>query len=280
MIAFPNAKINLGLRVLDKRPDGFHNIETVFFPVGLCDILEVIIAADGIFSFQSSGLPIPGDPNDNLCVQAYHLLAEEVKIPPVQIHLHKVIPMGAGAGGGSSDGAFTMKLLNDLFSLGLSEERLTDLATRLGSDCAFFIRNQAAFASGKGDQLSTLDIDLSGYRIAIVVPDIHINTRDAYEWIDLHAITNAFPVHHHPFNAYKAFSVDSWKDELINDFEIPVFSKQPEIRRLKELLYRKGAVYASMTGSGAAVYGLFKDDLKDLSVFGDNFFWIGESIHF
>jgi 4-diphosphocytidyl-2-C-methyl-D-erythritol kinase len=275
MIAFPNAKINLGLKVVNKRMDGFHTIQTVFYPVGLCDILEVVVANDGIFSFQSTGLPIPGDPNDNLCVKAYHLIAAEMTIPPLKIHLHKVIPMGAGIGGGSSDGAFMIKLLNDLFSLGFSEETMTRCATRLGSDCAFFIRNQAAYAEGKGDQLSTVDLDLSGFKIAIVVPDVHVNTREAYQWLDSHE-TEQFPTgHDHTLHTKFPFPVNLWKGELVNDFESVVFSRYPEIREIKELLCRKGAIYASMTGSGAAVYGLFKENLKDLSGFGNNFFWIG-----
>ncbi len=275
MIVFPNAKINLGLKVVDKRPDGFHNIETVFFPIGLCDILEIIEARDGIFSFQSSGLQIPGDPNDNLCVRAYNLVVKEAQIPPVRIHLHKIIPMGAGLGGGSSDGAFTIKLLNSLFSLELSEEKLTGYATRLGSDCAFFIRNQTALGQGRGDQLSPVDIDLSDYKIVVVVPDVHVDTQEAYEWLDCHVNEQNRSVQFNPLSANVSFPMNLWKDELVNDFELPVLSRHPEIRTIKELLYRKGAVYASMTGSGAAVYGLFKDNLTDSSGFENYFYWIG-----
>ena len=208
MIVFPNAKINLGLKVVNKRPDGFHNIETVFYPVGLHDILEAVVAEDGIFSFETSGLPISGDPNNNLCVKAYNLLAKEAKIPKVKIHLHKVIPMGAGIGGGSSDGAFMIKLLDQLFSLGLAEEDMTKFSAILGSDCSFFIRNKVAFGQGKGDNLSPSDINLSAFRIAVIVPDIHVDTREAYEWIDSHAAENATRTWHHPFYPQKNIPVD------------------------------------------------------------------------
>jgi len=276
MIVYPNAKINLGLKVLSKRPDGFHDIETLFYPVGLCDILEVIEAADGIFSFQSSGLGIPGDPHDNLCVKAFNLIQRDVDIPPVNIHLHKIIPMGAGLGGGSSDGAFMIRILNDFFSLGFAEEKMAGYATLLGSDCTFFLRDHAAFGQGKGDMLSQADIDLSVYRIVIVVPNVHVNTREAYKWLDSREKEHNGEGKHHALFANAELSVNLWKHELVNDFELPVFSRHPELFKIKELLYSKGAVYASMTGSGAAVYGLFNDELNDLSGFEDDFVWIGE----
>ena len=275
MIVYPNAKINIGLKVVDKRPDGFHNIETLFCPVGLCDMLEVIEAADGQFSFSSSGLAIPGNPDDNLCIRAFNLISRDIKIPPVKIHLRKTIPMGAGIGGGSSDGSFMIKLLNELFSLGFSEEKMVGYAKMLGSDCPFFIRNKAAFGEGKGDQLSLVDVDLAAYKIVIVFPDVHVNTREAYEWLDSHQKEMDKTGEQNSLKQNAGLPPELWKDKVINDFEIPVFSKHPEIRRIKERLYNEGAVYASMTGSGAAVYGLFHDTPPDLSGFGNAYTWIG-----
>lgn len=272
MVVFPNAKINLGLNVINKRPDGFHNIETVFYPVGLQDILEVVVAHDGIFSFHSSGLTIPGDPNTNLCVKAYQLISKFTHIPQVSVHLHKVIPMGAGLGGGSADGAFMIKLLNDMFSLGFAENQMVEYAAELGSDCSFFIRNHVAFGEEKGDILTPVNIDLSAYKIVIVVPEIHVNTRDAYKWMDENKKDNT---NHHPFNQHRNIPLETWKEELVNDFEIPVLSRHPEIRKIKELLYSKGAIYSSMTGSGAAVYGIFTDSPVDMSDFKNLFLWIG-----
>ncbi len=275
MIVYPNAKINIGLKVVDKRPDGFHNIETLFCPVGLCDMLEVIEAADGQFSFSSSGLAIPGNPDDNLCIRAFNLISRDIKIPPVKIHLRKTIPMGAGIGGGSSDGSFMIKLLNELFSLGFSEEKMAEYATMLGSDCTFFIRNKAAFGEGKGDQLTPVNIDLAAYKIVIVFPRVHVNTREAFEWLDSQQKEMDKAGDINSLKQHAGLPPDLWKDKVINDFEIPVFLKHSEIGRIKEILYSKGAVYASMTGSGAAVYGLFKDTPSDLSGFGNAYCWIG-----
>ena len=275
MIVYPNAKINIGLKVVDKRPDGFHNIETLFCPVGLCDMLEVIEAADGQFSFSSSGLAIPGNPDDNLCIRAFNLISRDIKIPPVKIHLRKTIPMGAGIGGGSSDGSFMIKLLNELFSLGFSEEKMAEYATMLGSDCTFFIRNKAAFGEGKGDQLTPVNIDLAAYKIVIVFPRVHVNTREAFEWLDSQQKEMDKAGDINSLKQHAGLPPDLWKDNVINDFEMPVFSKHPELRRIKEILYNKGAVYASMTGSGAAVYGLFKDPPSDLPGFGNAYCWIG-----
>ncbi|MCX6251893.1 MAG: 4-(cytidine 5'-diphospho)-2-C-methyl-D-erythritol kinase [Bacteroidetes bacterium] len=271
MIDFPNAKINLGLRVTGKRADGFHNIETVFYPVGLCDILEIIKAADGKFEFTSSGLRIAGSSGNNLCVKAYNLLADQFHLAQVKIHLHKIIPMGAGLGGGSSDGAFTLKMLNSLFHTGLSEEELADYARQLGSDCAFFIKNQPAFATGKGDQFEPLNIDLSPFRIVIVIPEIHVNTADAYSMIDrLPVIAGNQQI---DLRRIRNQPLKEWKTFLTNDFEQPVFSNHPEIRQIKEQLYQQGAIYASMTGSGAGVYGIFEKKEKVIKGFEDCFVW-------
>jgi 4-diphosphocytidyl-2-C-methyl-D-erythritol kinase len=254
MIAFPNAKINLGLKVLDQRTDGFHNIETIFYPVGLSDVLEMVPSKDGILTFESSGLHIPGYNNDNLCVKAFHLLSSIFHLPPVKIHLHKVIPIGAGLGGGSSDGALTIKLLNDLFLLGLTCDQMMYYARKLGSDCAFFILNRPTLAFNKGDRFEALDLNLSGYRIEVVSPDIHISTAEAYSMIDTGAESR---IDDFSLNDIIRQPVVEWRKILINDFEKPVFKKYPELRRMKQDLYDQGAIYASMTGSGSSIYGIF-----------------------
>lgn len=252
MITFPNAKINLGLSVLGKRPDGYHDIETVFYPVGMHDILEIIVAADGIFSFKSTGMDIPGDPAENICIKAYREMAKKFELPAVKIHLHKVIPAGAGLGGGSSDCAFTIKMLNDLFSLSLTIDQMTDWARIFGSDCAFFILNRPVFAYGKGDQFEPIQLDLSAYRIVINSPGLHVNTMEAYQWID-----------HHPGEKVAdirktiALPLQEWKNNLKNVFEKPVFEKFPQTEVIKREFYEEGAVYSSMTGSGSSVYAIF-----------------------
>jgi 4-diphosphocytidyl-2-C-methyl-D-erythritol kinase len=254
MITFPNAKINLGLKVLEKRTDGFHNIETIFYPVGLSDILEIIPSKDGVLTFEPTGLRVPGDKNDNLCVKAFHLLSSILHLPPVKIHLHKVIPTGSGLGGGSSDGAFAIKMLNDLFLLGLSDDQMMDYARNLGSDCAFFILNRPVFAFNKGDHFEPLELDLSGYRIEVVTPGIHVSTAEAYSMIDLRAESWT---HESPLKEIIRKPVVEWEKNLINDFEKPVFNKYPELKRIKQDLYEKGALYASMSGSGSSFYGIF-----------------------
>ncbi|MBU0765089.1 MAG: 4-(cytidine 5'-diphospho)-2-C-methyl-D-erythritol kinase [Bacteroidetes bacterium] len=263
MIAFPNAKINLGLNIIEKRPDCFHNIESVFVPVDLCDVLEIVGSAGRHkVNFSRSGLEIPADGNENLCIRAFRLLDEDYKLSSVSIHLHKLIPVGAGLGGGSSDGAAAIRLLNDLFSLGISEDRQLEYARKLGSDCAFFILNRPVFAIEKGDRFEDIKLNLSKYHIAIVFPGLHISTTDAYSGI--------IPVK--PHRSVKQLirqPAETWKDCLQNDFERIIFNKYPEIRETKEKLYAKGAVYASMSGSGSAVYGIFAEK-PDLKEFDDN----------
>lgn len=255
MIVFPNCKINLGLNVVAKRSDGYHDLETVFYPLPLSDILEIVPASDDSVSFQSTGLPIPGDPGENLCMKAFRLMENEFHIQPVKIHLHKIIPMGAGLGGGSSDGTFTLKLLNDLFSLGLDDERLYDFARQMGSDCSFFITNRPVFASGTGDRFLPVNIDLSGRRIVLVVPPFHVKTAAAFN-----GITPAVPAR--SVRNISEVPVEEWRDFLVNDFEKSVFKQFPGIGEIKKRLYDFGAVYASMTGSGSAVFGLFSADSK------------------
>ncbi len=253
MIQFPHCKINLGLNILAKRPDGFHDIETVMYPVPWHDALEIIPASDGVFMFQSTGLTIPGNSENNLCVRAFRLLQADFGLPQVKIHLHKVIPMGSGLGGGSSDGAFTIRMLNELFDLGMGNEKLKDYARKLGSDCAFFIEDKPVLAVEKGDCFEHVSIDLAGQFIVIVIPAVHIATSEAYRFVVPGAPK-------HAIREVVGFAEDLWKNMLVNDFEIPVTSKFPVIGKIKQQLYDAGAIYASMSGSGAAVYGLFAED--------------------
>jgi 4-diphosphocytidyl-2-C-methyl-D-erythritol kinase len=267
MLLFPNSKINLGLNVLEKRPDGFHNIETIFYPVGLSDALEMIISNDGRPGFNQTGLSIEGNPDENLCVKAYRLLGEDFDLTPVKIHLHKVIPIGAGLGGGSSDGASAIKLLNKLFSLGLSNMRMTEYARKLGSDCSFFIENKPVFAFEKGDHFEPLTVDLSSFTILIVVPAIPVNTKEAYSLVKPSDSGNSF-------KGIMAEPINQWKDHLQNDFERSVFLHHPRIRQIKQQLYDEGAVFASMSGSGSSVYGIFKKREIPLESFRDCFVWL------
>ncbi len=250
MISFPNAKINLGLNIVSKREDGYHNIESGFYPIPWQDSLEVIEANS--FSFQAYGLSIPADTQTNLCIKAYEILKRDFDIPPVCIHLLKQIPIGAGLGGGSSDGAFTLKLINDLFQLALSYKQLETYALQLGSDCPFFIKNLPAIATGRGEQLSTCDLNLSGYHLAIHNPGIHISTKKAYVGVSAKE----------PKDCVKKTllqDIETWRDRLKNDFEASIFPNYPEIENLKATMYNAGAQYASMTGSGSTVFGLFEE---------------------
>ncbi|MEN8248554.1 MAG: 4-(cytidine 5'-diphospho)-2-C-methyl-D-erythritol kinase [Bacteroidota bacterium] len=244
MIVFPNAKINIGLNVVEKRPDGFHNIESCFYPAPWQDALEIVEANQ--FSFESTGIPIPG--KGNICTDAYELLKKDFDLPPISIHLHKNIPIGAGLGGGSADGAFMLKLLNEKFSLGLDNEQLRAYAEELGSDCPFFIDNQPAFVEGTGNIFSDITIDLKGYWVVIIYPEIHVNTTGAYKGITPNKSERSVK------EVLQNSPVDKWKELVSNDFED---NTDQEILKLKQDLYDKGAIYASMTGSGSAVYGLF-----------------------
>lgn len=253
MIAFPNAKINLGLNILKKRTDGYHDIESCLYPIPWKDVLEIVPAKQ--FEFTQTGLTVPGDATDNLCVKAYQLIKSKYKIPAVKIHLHKVIPMGAGLGGGSADGAFTLKLLNALFQLEIEEQELNKLASNLGSDCPFFIRNKPALATGTGTTLSPLPISLSKQFIAIKHPGIHVSTQEAYQ-----AVNPSIP--NIPITEILDKDDSHWKTLLINDFEASVFPNHPAISDLKSLLYQQGAYFSAMSGSGSAVFGLFHEEPK------------------
>lgn len=254
MVVFPNCKINLGLNIIRKRTDGYHDLETVFYPVGLKDALEIIPAEKT--TFQLSGLPVNGSTNDNLCLKAYNLLKRDFPyLPSVSVYLHKSILMGAGLGGGSADGAFMLSMLNKKFDLKLSEQQLIAYALQLGSDCPFFIINKPCFATGRGEKLSAMEIDLSAYKIALINPGIHVSTKEAFS-----RLIPALP--QKSIKEIIEQPILTWKYDLVNDFEHSVFKQFPAIKQIKEALYTKGAIYASMTGSGSTVFGIFETEAK------------------
>jgi len=250
VITFPNCKINLGLSVTGKRPDGYHNLETIFLPVNWKDAVEVI-QTEKEPSNEVTGIQVDADPKSNLVLKAYQLLRSKFDLPKLQFHLHKSIPIGAGLGGGSADAAFCLRLLNEKFNLKLTQEQLLDDAAELGSDCAFFIINQPCYASGRGEILKKIDLPfLTDLFIMIVYPGIHISTAWAFSQINPEQKASLREVIEGP--------IENWKSELNNDFEEAVFAKHPEIRKIKEELYAAGALYASMSGSGSSVYGFFR----------------------
>lgn len=260
MISFANAKINIGLLITEKRSDGYHNLETVFYPVKLYDVLE--LNASNQFTFETIGMDIPST-GKNLCEKAYDLLKSDFEISPLSIYLQKNIPIGAGLGGGSADAAFVLKAINELENLNLSSSALKNYAEKLGADCPFFVDNVATYASGIGATFEDIDLDLSTYFIVIIKPDIHISTVEAYQ--------NVIP--QTPVSDLRRaiqLPVQEWKYHIINDFELGIFDKYPLIQELKNKLYEEGALYASMSGSGSAVYGIFDEpiDLNHLSHLG------------
>lgn len=298
MTVYPNVKLNLGLRVLGKRPDGFHELQTAFVPCyAFSDCLEIVPAAS--FEVEVFGLEYTGwDPSEDLTARAWRLLRADFGIPPVHISLEKRSPVGAGLGGGSADGAFALAALNEMFSLGLSKERLAEYAAQLGSDCAFFVYNFPMFGSGRGEVLEPLRLPLDGYRFEVAVPEgVHVSTREAYEGLKLAAPApsegmpcqkgakmtdppgekgggsdengekrQGSPSESPAFPDLRSIltetPVEGWKDVVVNDFEASVFPKYPAIAELKEDFYRRGAVYASMSGSGSAVFGIFKEETR------------------
>ncbi|RYE35706.1 MAG: 4-(cytidine 5'-diphospho)-2-C-methyl-D-erythritol kinase [Sphingobacteriaceae bacterium] len=257
MIVFPNAKINIGLNIISKRADGYHNLETVLYPVKLHDALEVVLSDK--MAFTSSGIFIPGDAENNLCLKAYHLVNQDFDLPKLKIHLHKNIPIGAGLGGGSADCSFFIKLINNLCGLNLSTKMMHNYARKLGADCAFFIDNKPVFAFEKGDQFEDVALDLSGYHLVLVMPQVHVSTAEAYSGVQPKAPK---------FDLKSALKlpIEEWKTQIKNDFEQSVFQHHPEILSVKEALYKSGALYAAMSGSGASVFGVFskKPDLQHL----------------
>ncbi len=249
MIVFPNAKINIGLSVTARRPDGYHTLESILYPIGLKEALEVVEADE--LAFSSTGLAIPGSDADNLCLKAYKLLSADFNLPAVHIHLHKHIPIGAGLGGGSADAAFFLKLMNEKFELALSTIQLQSYAQRLGADCAFFVENKPAYATGIGEILTPIALDLSAYFMVLVKPNVHISTAEAYRGVVPKKPTS---------NLLSSIQlpVSEWRTAIKNDFEESVFAKHPQIRGVKSALYDAGALYASMSGSGSSVYGIFE----------------------
>lgn len=259
MIVYPNAKINLGLNVVERRPDGYHNLETVFYPVNLQDALELKTIETDIpecgYKLKVSGSILDGSPEDNLVVKAYKLIRKDYDFPAQKIHLYKHIPVGAGLGGGSSDAANMIKMLNEKFALGLTNETMENYAVQIGADCPFFISNKPVFATGIGDKFTPIELDLKGKTLILVKPDIFVSTKDAYALVE--------PKHPEK-SLIESLSqpISKWRDNVINDFEKSVFVKYPEIAAIKDRLYDLGALYASMSGSGSAVYGIFDSPIE------------------
>lgn len=261
MILYPPCKINLGLHILHKRNDGFHELDTCMYEIPLYDILEIIPSEN--FEFTSSGLDIPGDSDNNLCVKAFKLIKENHQISNVKIHLHKQIPMGGGLGGGSSDGTYVLKMLNSIFKLELSDAKLEEYASILGSDCAFFVKGNCQLAKGRGEILTPIDLNLKGYNLKILNIGIHVSTADAYGGV-------IFQNHNKNITEILSLEKEDWKNELKNDFETSVFKNHSILSEIKNRFYQEGAFYASMSGSGSTMYALYKrkpteNTFKDLS---------------
>ncbi|MCF0235249.1 MAG: 4-(cytidine 5'-diphospho)-2-C-methyl-D-erythritol kinase [Bacteroidaceae bacterium] len=268
MVVFPCSKINLGLNIVERRSDGYHNLETVFYPIPLHDNLEVISVKNATqdYLLHKTGLEIEGEDDNNLVVKVFRLLKEEFsQIPSVEIWLHKRIPSGAGLGGGSSDAAYMMRLLNEKYDLKMTDEDIEYRLSRLGADCPFFYHSRPAYATGIGDQLLPIDFDLAGYTLVLVKPDVHVSTREAYSL-----------VHPKPSSQSLLFAlsqpIETWRETVKNDFEFSVFKQYPAIAAIKQTLYDMGAVYASMSGSGSSVFGLFRRSQPEAAeVFSDCF---------
>lgn len=267
MISFPPCKINLGLNVIEKRSDGYHNLETVFYPIPLHDIVEVIPADTTLFI--ASGINIPGEHKNNLCLKAYELLKSKYQLPPVAIRLHKVIPTGAGLGGGSSDAAHTLRLLNKLFNLQLTTAQLKDYAQQLGSDCAFFIEDKPMLGLGRGEILEPIQLSLKGKFLVLLKPDVHVSTAEAYRGVKPRASNPSVK------EIIENVPLADWKNVLKNDFEASVFESHPIISHYKEKLYAAGAIYACMSGSGSSMYGIFH---KPFDFKGEDLIWSGSLI--
>ena len=254
MVVFPNCKINLGLNILRKREDGYHDLETIFLPVAVRDALEIIPSSDKT-RITITGIAA-GDPDSNLCLKAYSLLKKDYPdLPEIDIHLHKAIPVGAGLGGGSADAAFMLQLLNTTFNLNISQNNMFGYALQLGSDCSFFLLNKPCLATGRGEVLEPIDISLSAYKIALINLGVHISTAEAFK-----KIKPAIP--EKKIKNIIQQPIETWKEELCNDFENYVFERYPSIKKIKEDLYQAGAIYAAMSGSGSTIFGIFKNNNK------------------
>jgi 4-diphosphocytidyl-2-C-methyl-D-erythritol kinase len=270
MICFPNAKINLGLNVIEKRPDGFHNIETIFYPINWHDALEIIINPTLVdeFTLFTSGFEISGNVSDNIMYKAYQIIKQSRSLPSIEVHIHKALPMGAGLGGGSSDAAFFINLLNEQLQLHFSETEKIKIASQLGSDCAFFLKNTPTFASQKGDVFSEITLDLSHLHILVIYPNLHSNTQVAYSLVK--------PKHpSKPLLDIIKQPIATWKTDLTNDFEASIFNAYPIVEKIKNDLYSLGAIYASMSGSGSAIFGLFESE-PPTEQFQDYLYWSGK----
>ncbi|MBB3186456.1 4-(cytidine 5'-diphospho)-2-C-methyl-D-erythritol kinase [Microbacter margulisiae] len=265
MLCFPNAKINIGLNIVEKRTDGFHNIETVFYPISLCDALEIIPANKT--SLTISGIELSDQAHDNLVIKAFNMVKVDFDLPELSIFLHKNIPLGAGLGGGSSDAAAMIRLLNKTFALGLGDDQMENYAAKLGSDCAFFIRNVPAYATQRGEILAPVELDLAAYLFVVIKPPVHISTREAYgSIIPKKQNVSVNELIKHP--------IETWKNTIVNDFESVMFSKYPKLNDIKTMLYNKGALYAAMSGSGSAIFGIFPSgDIPKIDL-PDCFVWI------
>lgn len=275
MIYFPNCKINIGLRVLEKRMDGFHNIESVFYPLTLCDALEIRPLKEGTTKITITGIDSnisSKDVDKNTCIKAYNILRQDFpQIKEINIHLDKAIPTFAGLGGGSSDGSYTLKLLNFVFKLNLTNEDLLSYAQKIGSDCMFFINNKPAFVSGKGEKIKEINLSLKDYYVVLIKPNINISTKEAYSEVDENKKETT---HLTSLSSLETLDIKYWKKELVNDFEEPLFKKYPLLRQTKEMLYEKGAIYSQMSGSGSTIYGLFEKEVDLKRIKQDNFTFI------
>jgi len=270
VLNFPNAKINLGLNVVEKRPDGFHNIETIFYPVPLTDALEITKSeSTNPYTFNSSGIPIKIEDSENIVVKAFELIHKNFNIPSTSIHLHKNIPFGAGLGGGSADAAFMIKMLNEYYNLDIGINKMEELACELGSDCPFFISNQPVFAEGKGEIFSPVKVDLTGYYIVMIKPDIHISTPEAYAGVCPKQSRTSL-------QKLIELPIQKWKENIFNDFEESIFPNHPLLAQLKSELYSSGATYAAMSGSGSTIFGLFKEEPSIQQNWQKYFNWIGK----
>lgn len=270
MICFPNAKINLGLNIVSRRSDGYHNLETIFYPVPVKDALEIIVREEQTSdTFIEAGIEVDSPPDSNLVMKALKLMRAHYNFPPIEVHLLKKIPFGAGLGGGSADASSMLKLINKTFALGATDELLASLAVRLGADCPFFIYNRPFFASGIGEIFEPVDFSLKGYQLVLIKPDIHVSTKDAFA-----QITPCRPKI--SLKDIVKTPVREWKNTMVNDFEKSVFEKHPAIKEIKDYLYSKGALYTSMTGSGSSVFGIFDKETDNLGTGYNNcFFWQG-----
>ncbi len=264
MITFPNAKINLGLNIVEKRSDGYHNLETIFYPIRLNDMLE-LVPTDGATMFYNVGEFVECENiEDNLIYKAYKVLASDYVLPPFAAYLKKTIPTGAGLGGGSADAAYMIKMINDYAGLGLDDEEMERYAVRIGADCAFFIKNRVQYAEGIGNEFGEVDLDLRGYKLLLVKPRIHVSTKEAYA----HTMPKRWVV---PLKEAVRRPIEEWKDCVYNDFEESVFKVYPRLGEIKDDIYKLGAIYASMSGSGSSVFGIFAPEAEEVVIESEDF---------